>query len=160
MTPQVVLLVEPNPRFADVIQESIRRVAQVYHHLEFESARRQLATFRFDFVVSNVRLGAFNGLHLTYAVNAVSPTRCIVYTEVREPALAEDVRRAGAFYEVADRLAVTLPAYLRTGSLPSSDRRDPAVPDRRAPFRGGRRIWDRQLLDVSARNDPPGRHQP
>ena len=85
MTPQVVLLVEPNPRFADVIQESIRQVAQVYHHLEFESARRQLATFRFDFVVSNVRLGAFNGLHLTYAVNAVSPTRCIVYTEVREP---------------------------------------------------------------------------
>jgi DNA-binding NarL/FixJ family response regulator len=149
MTTQVVLLVEPTPQVADIIQESIRHVAQIYHHLEFESARRQLGTLRFDFVVSNLRLGAFNGLHLTYAVNAVSPTRCIVYTEAREPALAQDVRRAGAFYEVADRLPVTLPAYL-TSSLPSSDRRDPAVPDRRAPFRGGRRIWDRQLLTVFA----------
>lgn len=147
MTTPVVLLVEPNPQVADIIQDSIRQVAQVYHHLEFESARRQLGTLRFDFVVSNLRLGAFNGLHLTYAVNAVSPTRCIVYTEMREPALAQDVRRAGAFYEVADRLRVTLPAYL-TGSLPPSDRRDPAVPDRRAPFRGGRRIWDRQLVAV------------
>ena len=33
-------------------------------------------------------------------------------------------------------------------SLPPADRRDPATPDRRAPFRGGRRIWDRQLLSV------------
>lgn len=149
MTRPVVLLVEPNPRVADLIEESIRPLAQVYHHLEFESARRRLGTQRFDFVVSNLRLGAFNGLHLTYAVNAVTPTRCIVYTESREPALAQDVRRAGAFYEVADRLPVTLPAYL-AGNLPPADRRDPSVPDRRTPFRGGRRIWDRQLLTVSA----------
>ena len=149
MTRQVVLLVEPNPRVAEMIQEAIRPLAQVYHHLEFESARRRLGAVRFDFVVSNLRLGAFNGLHLTYAVNAVSPTRCVVYTESRELALAQDVRRAGAFYEVVDRLPVTLPAYL-AGNLPSADRRDPAVPDRRAPFRGGRRIWDRQLLTVFA----------
>ena len=64
MTRQVVLLVEPNPRVADIIQESIRPLAQVYHHLEFESARRRLGAVRFDFVVSNLRLGAFNGLHL------------------------------------------------------------------------------------------------
>ena len=149
MTRHVVLLVEPNPRIADTLEESIRPLAQVYHHLEFESARRQLGTLRFDFVVSNLRLGAFNGLHLTYAVNAVSPTRCIIYTESREPPLAQDVRRAGAFYEVLDRLPVTLPAYL-AGGLPSADRRDPAVPDRRTPFRGGRRVWDRQLLNVFA----------
>jgi hypothetical protein len=149
MTRPVVLLVEPNPREADVIEASIRPLADVYHHLDFESARRRLGTMRFDFVVSNLRLGAFNGLHLTYAVNAVSPTRCIVYTGSREPALAQDVRRAGAFYEVAERLPVTLSAYL-AGDLPSADRRDPAVPDRRVPFRGGRRIWDRQLLTVFA----------
>ena len=149
MTRQVVLLVEPNPRVADIIQDSVHALAQVYHHLEFESARRRLGTIRFDFVVSNLRLGAFNGLHLAYAVNAVAATRCIVYTESRELALAQDVRRAGAFYEVADRLPVTLPAYL-AGGLPSADRRDPAVPDRRAPFRGGRRSWDRQLFDAFA----------
>ena len=149
MSRPVVLLVEPNPRVADIIEASIRPLAQIYHDLEFESARRRLGTQRFDFVVSNLRLGAFNGLHLTYAVNAVTPTRCIVYTESREPALAQDVRRAGAFYEVVDRLPVTLPAYL-AGNLPPADRRDPSVPDRRTPFRGGRRIWDRQLLTVFA----------
>jgi hypothetical protein len=147
MTKPVVLLVEPNPRVANIIQESIRPVAQVYHYLEFEPARRSLGTMRFDFVVSNLRLGAFNGLHLTYAANADTPARCVVYTEAREPALAQDVRRAGAFYEVSDRLPVTLAAYLGS-PLPSSDRRDPATPDRRTPFRGGRRIWDRQLLTV------------
>jgi DNA-binding NtrC family response regulator len=145
----VVLLVEPNPSLADLIEESIRPHAQVYVHREFESARRQLGAQRFDFVVSNLRLHAFNGLHLAYAVNALAPTRCIIYTESREPALAQDVRRADAFYEVADRLPVTLTAYL-SGNLPPSDRRDPAVPDRRTPFRGGRRSWDRQLLTTFA----------
>ena len=148
MTRPVVLLVEPNPPVADMIEESIRPLAQIYFHRDFESAKRRLGTLRFDFVVSNLRLAAFNGLHLAYAVNAVTPTRCIIYTDSREPALAQDVRRAGAFYEVADRLPVTLPAYL-SGNLPPSDRRDPAIPDRRAPFRGGRRVWDRQLLTVS-----------
>jgi DNA-binding NtrC family response regulator len=148
MTEQVVvLLVEPNPRVADIVQEAIRPMAQVYHHPDFESARRRLGTMRFDFVVSNLRLGAFNGLHLTYAASANTPARCVIYTEAREPALAQDVRRAGAFYEVVDRLPVTLPAYL-AGDLPPADRRDPALPDRRVPFRGGRRVWDRQLLSV------------
>jgi len=147
MPKPVVLLVEPNPRVADIIHDAIREIAQVHHHLDFESARRRLGTTRFDFVVSNLRLGAFNGLHLTYAASANTPTRCIVYTEAREPPLAQDVRRAGAFYEVTDRLPVTLAAYL-AGNLPPADRRDPALPDRRVPFRGGRRIWDRQLLSV------------
>src|SRR5215510_3532353 len=88
MTRQDVLLVEPNPRVADMITASIRSLAHVYHHLKFESARRRLGTQHLDFVVSNLRLGAFNGLHLAYAINAVTPTRCIVYTESREPALA------------------------------------------------------------------------
>jgi DNA-binding NtrC family response regulator len=147
MTQPVVLLVEPNPRIAEMIQEAIRPIAQVYHHLEFESARRRLGTMHVDFVISNLRLGAFNGLHLTYAASATTPARAIVYTDAREPALAQDVRRAGAFYEVTDRLPVTLTAYL-AGNLPPADRRDPATPDRRTPFRGGRRIWDRQLLSV------------
>jgi DNA-binding NtrC family response regulator len=147
MTQPVVLLVEPNPRVADIILQAIRPMAQVYHHLDFESARRRLGAMRVDFVISNLRLGAFNGLHLTYAASATTPARCIVYTEAREPALAQDVRRAGAFYEVTDRLPVTLAAYLGS-NLPPADRRDPATPDRRTPFRGGRRIWDRQLLSV------------
>src|SRR4051794_26676558 len=100
MTQPVVLLVEPNPRVADIILESIRPMAQVYHHLDFESARRRLGAMRVDFVISNLRLGAFNGLHLTYAASSTTPARCIVYTEAREPALAQDVKRAGAFYEV------------------------------------------------------------
>ena len=78
MTRPVVLLVEPNPPVADMIEESIRPLAQIYFHRDFESAKRRLGTLRFDFVVSNLRLGAFNGLHLAYAVNAVTPTRCII----------------------------------------------------------------------------------
>jgi DNA-binding NarL/FixJ family response regulator len=124
-------------------------VADVQAHNSFEHAR-QLLSRHFDFVVSNLRLGPYNGLHLVYrTVGANAPPLCIVYTAERDRALAREVQRAGAFYETADRLPVTLPAYLR-GYVRGRDRRDPEIPDRRITFRGGRRCWDRHLssLDI------------
>jgi DNA-binding NtrC family response regulator len=141
-----ILLVEPDPVVAAAVEDAAQTIAHVERHRRFESARMQLATTSFDFIVTNLRLGEFNGLHLIYLAHSPSrPGTGLVYTESREPALAWEVQKAGAFYETADRLPVTLAGYLNT-SLPPRDRRHPAVPDRRRTFRGGRRLWDERLL--------------
>jgi DNA-binding NarL/FixJ family response regulator len=140
-----VLLVEPASEMRAELRESIEEVADVQAYACFEHARGLLAS-PFDFVVSNLRLGPYNGLHLVYrTLGASVPPRCIVYTAERDQGLAREVQRAGAFYETADCLPVTLAAYL-SGHLPARDRRDSAALDRRTTFRGGRRCWDRQLL--------------
>ena len=94
--------------------------------------------------MTNVRLGAYNGLHLVLASRNRSASRAIVYSDEREPGLAREAQQAGAFYEVGTRLPVTLATYF-TGTLPVHDRRSPAAADRRGLFRGGRRSWELHL---------------
>lgn len=141
-----VLFVEPNAHGAINLLAAARALGTVDHHQTFEAARTLLTAKPFDFVVTNLRLNDFNGLHLVHLVSgSARPPRCIVYTDVRDAALAREVQRAGAFYETAECLPVTLAAYLR-GALPPTDRRNPARPDRRGAFRGGRRCWDEYVL--------------
>jgi hypothetical protein len=66
----------------------------------------------------------------------------IVYLDRLDPVLVVDAQRAGAFVEVRRRLAAALPAYVNA-TLPPRDRRNLLSPDRRAKFRGGRRLTDR-----------------
>jgi DNA-binding NtrC family response regulator len=138
-----VLLVEPEAVPRQVLLDAASGVARVSARAHFSKARTDLRDGAFDFLVTNVRLGAYNGLHLVYlaAVDGI-PTRSIVYSERQDLGLALEVQRAGAFYETCECLPVTLTAYLR-GTLPVRDRRDPHVDDRAAAVPGGRRRWDR-----------------
>jgi hypothetical protein len=140
-----VLLVEPEALPRQVLLEAASGVARVSARARFPNARTDLLNGAFDFLVTNARLGAYNGLHLVYlaAVGGV-PTRSIVYSESQDLGLALEVQRAGAFYETRECLPVTLTAYLR-GILPVRDRRDPRVDDRPAGVPGGRRRWDRHV---------------
>ncbi len=145
-----LLLVEPNRTIADRVSAAIRDLVQVHAYPQFEAGKTLVSNAHLDYVVANLRLGAFNGLHLVHlAATAATPPRCIVYTETRDAALAREVHRAGAFYETAECLPVTLVSYLR-GTLPAYDRRDPGRNDRRSLARGGRRCWDQHLLKLSA----------
>jgi DNA-binding NarL/FixJ family response regulator len=140
-----VLLVEPEALARQVLHDAASGVARVSARARFSKARTDLRGGAFDFLVTNVRLGAYNGLHLVYlaAVDGIS-TRSIVYSEGQDLGLALEVQRAGAFYETRECLPVTLTAYLR-GVLPVRDRRDPRVDDRPAGVPGGRRRWDRHV---------------
>src|SRR4051812_48628901 len=130
-----VLVVEPDAQIAARLRRSVRRVSHVDSQRRFDAAKRRLAAAPFDFLVTNVRLADFNGLHLVYLASTLShPVRCIVYTERRDPWLAREVQRAGAFYEALDCLPVTLTAYF-THTLPGTDRRDGGRLDRRTPPR-------------------------
>ena len=138
-----ILIVEPHDGTRSILEGAAPSVAQVESHGSFEAARTCLLEGRFDFLVTNIRLGAYNGLHLVYLSrrSGGGAPRAIVYSNERDAGMAREVQRAGAFYEVGNRLPVTLAAYL-VGTLPSHDRRDPRMTDRRTRLGGGRRCWD------------------
>jgi len=93
-------------------------------------------------MITALKLREHNGIHLVYLAAAAGlPTRCIVHTDTVDPSQAREVRAAGAFYEIRERLPIVLPAYA-TALLPSADRRDPLQFDRRRLARGGRRAAD------------------
>ena len=144
-----VLLVEPDGTALAVLRSGVEAVADVDALADFTTARACVVGGEYDFLVTNLRLDAYNGLHLVYLAVSVRPTtRSIVYTDRREIQLAREVQDSGAFYELRDRLPYALPAYLQ-GRLPPADRRNAATSDRRGVFRGGRRSSDLQLLAAS-----------
>lgn len=137
-----ILLVEPTAAVASDLRHALVLVGSVDVCPEFAAARARLLTNMYDFLVTNLRLRAFNGLHLVYLARSGGvTTRSIVYTERREIAFAHEIQAAGAFYELRERLPYVIPAYL-DAALPSADRRDAALKDRRHVFRGGRRSSD------------------
>lgn len=136
-----VLLVDSNvEKIVAMISDALQGVAQVKSCSEFHEARRRLLAKPPDALVTNLRLQAYNGLHLVLLA-AMTSTRCLVYTESDDLILAREVQRLGAFYERSWRLPFVLPAFINAG-LPARDRRDVGVLDRRLVSRGGRRATD------------------
>lgn len=145
-----VLIVDPDERVSRRLRHSIQAHTYVESQQMFAAAKQRLTSTSFDFLVTNLRLEDFNGLHLVYlAAGASAPVRSIVYTAAPDRWLAREVQRAGAFYETLECLTVTLSAYLRR-TLPPSDRRHSGLQDRRARPRGGRRCWDDHVLNAQA----------
>ena len=137
-----ILLVEPNAAIANDLRHALVLVAGVDLCADFSTARARLLAQTYDFLVTNLRLRSHNGLHLVYLARSSGvATRSVVYTERREIAFAHEIQAAGAFYELRERLPYVIPAYLEA-ALPSVDRRDAALKDRRHSFRGGRRSSD------------------
>ena len=96
-----LLLVEPNDVSRQILAAAAASVTEVESHRIFETARARLWSAPFDFLVTNVRLGAYNGLHLVYVSSRGHGTpRAIVYSDERDPGLAREVRRAGAVHVV------------------------------------------------------------
>jgi len=137
-----VLLVEPDDSRRAHMRDAVRAVANIDGEADFLIARTHLISKPYDWLFTNIRLGAYNGLHLVHlAGTSRRPVRSLVYDDQRDLWLAREAQRAGAFYESADRVDRALPTYLRA-ALPPQDRRNPAEPDRRVDRRGGRRCTD------------------
>jgi DNA-binding NtrC family response regulator len=139
-----LLLVDGDAAVSESLRAAVRSVALAAVCADFPSARARLLTSPPDWLVTNLRLGTYNGLHLVHLVATVGlPTRSLVYSDYirQDVALAGEAQGAGAFYETRDRLAQALPGYL-AAVLPAHDHRNPVVPDRRSGCRGGRRASD------------------
>jgi len=143
-----VLFVEPDVAGASSLRREFGHEVALDTCSEFSNARRKLLANTYQFVVTNLRVREYNGLHLIYLIQAAGmATRAIVYTDSRDRALAQDVQRAGAFYELRERLPYVLRGYFNA-ALPAADRRDAAITDRRGLFRGGRRSSDLEMLST------------
>lgn len=119
-----LLIVDPDLLRARQLARTVEHIAAVDVAPDFATARRMLITRSPDFLVANLRLGAYNGLHLVHiASSGQIPVRSIVYTESAEPGLGNEIQAAGAFYETLDHLRRVLPSYV-TSPLPERDRRD------------------------------------
>jgi hypothetical protein len=138
--------VEPNAGRRHAFVSVLATGAAVTSCGDFVSARRTLAETPFDLLVTRLRLGAFNGTHLAHLARPRG-IRIVVYDSTNDVVLAREVQKAGGFYETVERLPVVLFNYL-SPALPPNDRRDPALPDRRALRRGGRRAADISLVTV------------
>ena len=145
-----VLIVGPDPTLRAGLMTVAARTAYVEGCRSFNSARARLHAKAYDLIVTNARLSEYNGINLVYLSKLVhASARAIVYDRDGDLGVAADVHQAGAFFEVAARLLVTLPSYI-TAPLPATDRRTPAAFDRRTLSRGGRRLWDRHMLESAS----------
>jgi DNA-binding NtrC family response regulator len=111
-TPRV-LVVEPDVRRRLTLQRALSAVADVTACGDFQTARHHIIAMPPDLLITNLRLQAYNGLHLMAL--AGPPTRAIVSMDPPDPALARTARAAGAMVETPQRLAKT--AVTRIGSL-------------------------------------------
>lgn len=137
-----VLVAEPDPAITRAIQRTCADIAHVTACPDFAGTRAHLLNAPPDFLVTNLRLEEFNGLHLVLLIiHSGAPTRCLVHTDRPDLYLAREIQSLGAFFEHTHRLPHALAAYVRA-PLPASDRRDPRRYDRRALSRGGRRSAD------------------
>jgi hypothetical protein len=143
---RLVLIVEPSPELGERLVEIARSVGRrAVSRASFEEARLDLAAWAPTTLITNLKLGAQNGIHLVYLAKTANPSAvCVVYGRP-EAAFGRDAQKAGAFYERRNFLPFALPRYL-TDDLPPADRRDVSRPDRRAVFRGGRRATDIDTL--------------
>ena len=93
---------------------------------DFRSARARLAAAAYDLILTEMRLGEFNGLHLAYIAKHDQPqARTVVFTAPFDPALASETTAAGAFYEHTQSIVAAARGYL--GAVPHND--PPATDD-------------------------------
>jgi len=98
--PQRVLVVDDEPSLLEAMKMAFTRAGRdVVSCRTFEDARQQLLTEHFDVMVTDVRLGAFNGLQLAVIARDRHPEmRIIVFSGFDDPVLREEAAHLGASY--------------------------------------------------------------
>jgi PleD family two-component response regulator len=111
-----VLVVEPNVRRRLTLQRVLSPIADVTACGDFQTARGHILATPPDLLITNLRLQAYNGLHLMALAGA--STRAIVSMDPPDVVLARSARAAGAFVETPQRLATTAVSRIGAGRRP------------------------------------------
>jgi len=112
---QKILIVDDDPSLLEALERSFLEAGQdVVAHDSFEDARRTLQTTRFDALITDVRLGAFNGLQLAVIGRDTYPDiRLIVFSGFAVPVLRTEAEHVGATYMVKPVTGAKLLEVLR-----------------------------------------------
>ena len=97
-----LLIVDDDLGVLEAMQKSLRDSVQSVVACEtFERARQMLKDQPFDALITDVRLGAFNGLQLAVMAHDMYPEmRLVVFSGFDDPVLRADAEQIGATYLV------------------------------------------------------------
>jgi DNA-binding response OmpR family regulator len=109
-----VLVVDDDAALLEAVRRGLEAAdMRVTACATFEDARQALRENTFDALLTDVRLGAFNGLQLAVVARTYDPTiSVIVFSGCDDPVLREEAERAGGAYFVKPVHISELLAYL------------------------------------------------
>jgi DNA-binding NtrC family response regulator len=98
--PRRILVVDDDPPLLDAIERAFTEAGElVWVRGSFEQAKALLKQQSFDVLLTDVRLGAFNGLQLAVLARDLNPhIQLIVFSGFDDPVLRGDAERLGAVY--------------------------------------------------------------
>ena len=104
------MLVDDDASLLDALQRSFTEAGeQIVACASFAEARRALQTTHFDALITDVRLGEFNGLQLAVIGREAYPDiRLIVFSGFDDPVLRTEADHVGATYVVKPVTSTTL----------------------------------------------------
>lgn len=107
--PRRVLIVDDDIVLLDALERAFRDVGErAIACGTFEEARRVVRDENLDAMITDVRLGAFNGLQLAVMARDIQPNiQVIVFSGFDDPVLRADAERIGATYLVSPWPAAT-----------------------------------------------------
>lgn len=100
---RTILIVDDDLALLDALERAMAESGQrdVVALGSFTEAKRALHTQRFDVLITDVRLGAFNGLQLAVLARDLHPgIQLIVFSGFDDPVLREEAHALGAQYLV------------------------------------------------------------
>jgi DNA-binding response OmpR family regulator len=97
-----ILLIEDDAELLVALVRAFREAGlEVLACGTFEEGREALRNQAFDVLVTDIRLGAFNGIQLAVVARDLHPSiRIIVYSGFDDPVLRAEAERIGATYMV------------------------------------------------------------
>jgi DNA-binding response OmpR family regulator len=100
--PVRVLVVDDDPTLLEALERAFSLAGlDVVAHATFEGARQALRSERFDALLADVRLGAFNGIQLAVVARDTFPDMVIVvFSGFDDPVLRSEAEQIGATYVV------------------------------------------------------------
>lgn len=113
-----ILIVDDNRSLLEALERTLRQAGErgVTALGTFEEARRVLQDTRFDVLITDVRLGAFNGLQLAVLARDRHPEiQLIVFSGFDDPVLRLEAERLGAAYLVKPVTSSYLLELMRGG---------------------------------------------
>lgn len=112
-----ILIVDDDLALLDALDRAFHEAGEksVVALSDFEAAKRTLRTSKFDVLVTDVRLGAFNGLQLAVLAKDLNPEiQLIVFSGFDDPVLRQDAERLDATYLIKPVLSSDLLQRIRS----------------------------------------------
>ena len=116
-SPGVVLIVDDDRDLLYLLREAFENAGyQVVAESDFAGARRSLQTHKLNALLTDVRLGEYNGIQLALLARELHPAiKVVVFSGFDDPVLREEAERVGAPFMVKPVSSETLINLFRDG---------------------------------------------